>query len=212
MEDNNIKKEYFASSLQDALLGAAKDLCVDKGDVKYEIITEKTKYFGHKKREIYIRAWVSQGDEYKAVELYLDKVFKAADFDLSYQVEEDEEDDFLRVVFSGNDFKLLLYQNGKLLNSFQYLLNRMFALSLGRKIYCECENFRKKKADELTALAKKYAQQIKKGQKEKEIVIKKLNPFERRIVHMTINSYSELESLSVGDGFEKNLIIKMRDE
>ncbi|MCK5222604.1 MAG: protein jag, partial [Candidatus Aminicenantes bacterium] len=36
------------------------------------------------------------------------------------------------------------------------------------------------------------------------------NPFERRVVHMIINKYSDLESSSAGDSFLKTITIKKR--
>ena len=59
----NIKKEFSASSLKEAIELAAADFNTNEDNVKYEIITEKTKYFGHSQREIYIKAWPSDGTE-----------------------------------------------------------------------------------------------------------------------------------------------------
>jgi len=196
------KKEFFSSSLKDVISLAADELGVEDKDLRYEIVTGKTKYFGHKKREIYINAWKVERIEGE-ISKFLDSIIDEMEIDLSFEFEDG--DGFLRVNFSGNDYRLLLYQNGNLLNAFQYLLNRLFSESIGKKIYCECEAFRKNREKELTALTNKYAKMVSRSGK--PIQLKELNPFERRIVHMTVNTYPDLQSVSEGDNFLKIITI-----
>ena len=77
-------------------------------------------------------------------------------------------------------------------------------------MYCECEQFRKKREQELSTLADRHAREVMN--KGKPINLEELNPFERRIVHLTINKYPNLESKSEGDGFLKIItIIKVNE-
>jgi spoIIIJ-associated protein len=112
------------------------------------------------------------------------------------------------VDFTGDDYRLMLYQNGKLLNAVQYLLNRLYSDIIGKKIYCECEKFRKNREHELTNLAHRYARTVRKNGR--PVSLKEMNPFERRIIHMTINKYADLESKSKGDSFQKVITIKKK--
>lgn len=201
------KREFSSSSLKEAIAIAAHEFNVDEEKINYEIITEKTKYFGHKQREIYITAWPSDGSELQDIKDFVSKLFELMNFDLDFNISAKK--DFLRIDFKGEDFRLLLYQNGNLLNAFQYLLNRLFSDMIGKKIYCECENFRKSRERELTNLAHRYAKEIRRDGK--PIKLKELNPFERRIIHMTINKYSDLESKSTGESFLKVILIKKSD-
>lgn len=200
------KKEFSSISLKDALLKAAQEFNTHEDNIRYEIITEKTKYFGHRQREIYINAWPYDGSEEEELKSFLKIIIEQMQVELDYEVLDKK--GFFKVDFRGNDYKLLLYQNGKLLNAIQYLLNRLFSDSLGKKIYCECENFRKNREKELINLAHHYAKEVKK--KGKPLNLKELNPFERRIIHMTINKYNDLESKSEGDGFLKVITIKQK--
>lgn len=202
----NDKKEFRSHSLKDAILEAANAFNTCEDNIKYEIITGKTKYFGHKEREIYIRAWLSDGHEQKDLSDFLEKVIKFSKFDLSFDIMEKK--GFLKIDFKGNDYKLLLYQNGNLLNAIQYLLNRLFSDETGKKMFCECEQFRKKREQELSTLAHRCAKEVM--DENKPINLKGLNPFERRIIHLNINKYSDLESKSEGDGFLKVITIKKK--
>lgn len=199
-------KEFVANSLKDAIQRAADEFGVPEEKLKYRIITEKTKYFGHKQREIYIEAWRSDGNEQQGLEGFVRLLLEEMKIDLKFELE--AKSDFLRINFFGEDYKLMLYQNGNLLNAVQYLANRLFADAIGKKIFCECENYRKKKEVELSAQAHRYARQVRRSGKPVELP--ELNPFERRIIHMTINKYSDLESKSDGDNFLKVITIRKK--
>ena len=201
-----MKKEFSSASLKEALLKAADEFNVSEEDVRYEIITEKTKYFGYKQREIHISAWPFEGADEKELTIFINLMIKQMGLDLEFKLNDGK--GFVTVNFSGNDYKLLLYKNGNLLNAVQYLLNRLFGELVGKKIYCECENFRKSREQELSRLAHQHAKSIRKNGK--RITVRDLNPFERRVVHMIINKYSDLESSSTGESFLKTITIKKK--
>lgn len=199
------KKEYLSNSLKEVISIAAEDLGVEENELRYEIVTGKTKYFGHKKREIYINAWAAKKTE-GTISKFIENLIDEMEIELTFEFE--EQDEFLRVNYSGDDYRLLLYQNGNLLNAFQYLLNRLFSESIGKKIYCECESFRKNREKELTSITNRHAKDI--GSSGKAVQMKELNPFERRIVHMTVNKFPELHSESEGDNFLKVITISKK--
>jgi spoIIIJ-associated protein len=200
------KKEFCSSSLKEAIAIAAEDFNTSEENVKYEIVTGKTKYFGYKQREIYIRAWISDGSDERQLHTFIANMFKGMELSMDFEVHDRK--NYVLVNFWGSDFKILLYHNGNLLNAIQYLLNRLFSDNVGKKIYCECENFRKNRERELSALAHRYAREVKRDGR--SINLKELNPFERRIIHMTINKYSDLESKSEGDSFLKVITIRKK--
>jgi spoIIIJ-associated protein len=202
----SIKREFCSSSLKDAIAMAAEAFKTDEENIKYEIITEKTRYFGHSQREIYIRAWPSDGSEENQLSDFIKLLVENLGMNLTFNISSGK--GFLKIDFRGEDYRLMLFKNGNLLNAVQYLLNRLFSDVIGKKIYCECEKFRKNREHELSHLAHRYARSVRKNGK--SIRLKELNPFERRIIHMTINKYSDLESVSAGDSFQKIITIKKK--
>ncbi len=202
----NEKREFQGISLKDALQKAAEVFEVAEEQIKYKIVTEKTKYFGHKNREIYIEAWLSEGGDIESLKNFTREMIGEMQLNLAFDLE--EQPDFLRLHFYGDDYRLMLFQNANLLNAVQYLLNRLYSDALGKKIFCECENFRKKKERELSDLAHRMAKKIRRSGT--DIQLAPMNPFERRIIHMTINKYSDLESKSEGDHFLKVLTIRKK--
>ncbi len=205
MEELNVK-EFTGPSLKDAILKAAQEFDVEEEKVVYKLLPEKSKIYGHKQKEFVIKAWVADDSVLDRFKEFINLFIKEMELKLSFEFENGK--DFLRVNFSGEDYKLLLYKNGNLLNAFQYLFNRLFSDTIGKKIYCESENFRKNKESELMALSKKIAFKVKKTGKEHEL--KDLNPFERRVVHVAIGRFKDLESVSIGDDFIKTIVIKKK--
>ena len=202
----SMTKEFCSNSLREAISMAASEFNVDAEQIKYEIITEKSKYFGHSQREIYIKAWPSDGAEEQKLSQFIQNLIERMSIDLAFSISNGKS--FLTVDFTGEDYRLMLYQNGRLLNAVQYLLNRLYSDIIGKKIYCECEKFRKNREYELANLAHRYARNVRKSGR--PISLKELNPFERRIIHMTINKYADLESKSKGDSFQKVITIKKK--
>ncbi len=202
----SMTKEFCASSLKHAIAQAASEFNVDEEKIKYEIITEKTKYFGHTQREIYIKAWPSDGMEEEKLKDFIKNLITMMSIELDFSINNGK--GYLTVDFTGGDYKLMLYQNGKLLNAVQYLLNRLYSDIIGKKIYCECERFRKNREQELSQLAHRYARTVRRTGR--PVTLKELNPFERRVIHMTINKYADLESKSRGDDFQKIITIRKK--
>lgn len=200
------KREFMANSLKEAIQRAAEAFNSDEEKLKYRIITEKTKYFGHKQREIYIEAWISDDSDVQGLEGFVRQLLEAMKLELSFALESNPE--FLRVNFTGSDYKLMLFQNANLLNALQYLLNRLYSDGIGKKIYCECENYRKRKEVELSAMAHRYAKQVRRNGR--SVKLPEMNPFERRIIHMTVNKYTDLESKSDGEDFLKIITIRKK--
>ena len=168
-----MKQEFSSNSLRDALMQAAEQFKVTVEEVQYRIITEKTKYFGHSQREIYIEAWTSEDTETGPIEAFVKQLIAAMGLDVGFSLSIKKQ--FVKIHFKGEDYKLMLYQNGNLLNAIQYLLNRLFSDAIEKKIYCECENFRQKREQELTSLAHRYAKQVQS--KGEPVELKEMNPF-----------------------------------
>jgi spoIIIJ-associated protein len=72
----------------------------------------------------------------------------------------------------------------------------------------DCLGFRREKESELRQMARFLAERAKATGFEQELG--PLNPYERRIVHMTVAEDPTVASHSVGDAFMKTVIIAAR--
>ena len=98
-------------------------------------------------------------------------------------------------------------QEGKILDSLQYLLRKITARKISERVRISMDvgDFREKRQDELEDLAKELAKLVKEDGKTQ--VIPSLNPSERRVVHMALQDDKEIRSRSVGDGLFKKILI-----
>ncbi len=115
--------------------------------------------------------------------------------------------DSVNVVLTGTDREALVQNEGELLAAFQFLLNRM-----GRRawpeighVMVECEGFRDRREEDLIKLAREVARQVARTGRPKKL--HSMNPYERRLVHLTVREFPELRSHSVGDGFLKQITV-----
>jgi len=121
-----------------------------------------------------------------------------------------ETNDGPRVDIDGDDGAVLLRRKGEALQALQHIVNMAFRHRLGeqRRVIVDCQGFRRDKDTELKQMARFLADKAKETGMEQQLG--PLNPYERRIVHMTVAEQGAVDSYSVGDAFSKVVIISAR--
>jgi spoIIIJ-associated protein len=198
-EKNNQEQEFKGKNLDEVIGHAEHVLKLPRSKIEYEIVTEKTKLFGIKTKEIVIRAWPKKELEENPVAQFLDKVLSRLPLDLSYQIK--RKDDMIYLIFEGEDKHFLLRKDGSLLQAFQHILNKISS----QKVQADCDFYRKRQEKQL----REYAQHIAHNVHEtgKDEILDMMNPYERRIVHIAVNQVTGTTTESIGDGFLKRIKI-----
>jgi len=103
--------------------------------------------------------------------------------------------------------EILTSQDGKVLDSLQYLLRKIVAKKTESRVQLTIDvgNYREQRYDELRQRAVELADLVKADGKTQ--VIASLNPSERRTVHMALQDDADIRSRSVGDGLFKKVLI-----
>ena len=103
--------------------------------------------------------------------------------------------------------EVLTAQDGKIIDSLQYLLRKLAARKVEEKIRLSIDigQFREKRKVELVERAKELAEMVKEDGKTQ--AIPPLNPSERRVVHVALQDDKDVRSRSVGDGLFKKVLI-----
>ena len=202
-EEKNERPEFKGKNLEDAIAHAEHVLKLPRTQLNYEIVTEKTKLFGIKGREIVINAWPKEAPEESAVTRFLNALLPVFPLEIGFQVR--QKPDHLYVIFNGNDKQLLLWKDGALLLALQHVLNKIS----DQKVQVDCEYFRKRKERQPKDLAQAVGRAVKDSGREE--VLDLMNPYERRIIHIAINQFPGLASESLGDGFLKKVKIFIAD-
>jgi spoIIIJ-associated protein len=190
-------QEYKGRNLEEAVSLAEHRLKLPRERFNYEIVTEKTKLFGIKSKEIVIRAWPKKEDEENAVDRFLAQVMPKFPLELTYQIK--KRPDIVFVIFEGPDKNLLLRNDGTLLLAFQHVLNKVSPV----KVQVDCEFFKRRKEKKLKEFAQEIAQKVSDSGRDE--VLDFMNPYERRIVHIAVNQVPGITSESLGEGFLKRV-------
>ncbi len=198
-EKNNQKQEFKGRNLEDAISHAEHRLKRPRSLFNYEIVTEKTKLFGIKTKEIVIRAWPKSPPKNDAETQFLDELLSLLPFDIKYFVKANN--DVLCFIFEGPDKNLFLQKDGALLQAFQHVLNKIST----QKIQTDCDFYRKRRERELKDYVQHLAHKVQdSGQNE---TLDLMNPYERRLVHIAVNQVPGMSTESIGDGFLKRVKI-----
>ncbi len=191
------RPEYKGRNLEEAISLAEHRLKLPREKFNYEIVTEKTRLFGMKCKEIVIRAWAKDEDADNAAERFLARLVTVIPLELTYQVK--KRPDIIFVIFDGPDKAILLRNDGSLLLAIQHVLNKISAV----KVQVDCEFYRKRKEKRLRDYAQRVAQQVSDTGREE--ILDPMNPYERRIIHIVANEMPGVTSESIGDGFLKKV-------
>jgi spoIIIJ-associated protein len=191
------RQEFKGRNLEDVISLAEHVLKIPREQFNYEIVTEKTKLFGIKSKEIVIRAWPKKESEENAAADFLARFMPVFPLELTYELK--RRNDIIYVIFSGEDKNLLLWNEGELLLSLQHVLNKVSPI----KVQVDCEFFRKRKEKMLKEYGLRVAQEVRQSGKDE--VLDFMNPYERRLIHIAVNQVPGITSESIGDGFLKKI-------
>lgn len=128
---------------------------------------------------------------------------------LSLSATAEEMPDGLRINLDGEDGGLLIRRQGEALAALQHVVSAVYRhdFAEGRRLVVDCKGFRKGKDAELRQMALFLGEKAKTTGLAQEIG--PLNPYERRIVHLAVSELDGVASESIGDAFEKTVIISV---
>ena len=117
--------------------------------------------------------------------------------------------DNIRVELSGEGGEALLRRKAEALDALQQIVKTAFRRELkdDRSFVVDCMDYRKAKDAELRQMARFMMEKARStGPQE----MGPLNPYARRIVHLTVAEDPQMSSESIGDAFLKTVIISVR--
>jgi len=114
------------------------------------------------------------------------------------------------IEITGKGIGIIIGKHGKTLDALQFLLNRMVnkGLENSTRIRIDAQGYRKRHVEHLKSIAIKLGQKVKRtGQ---AISLEKMNPYDRRIVHLALKDDKRVDTKSVGEGLYKSIVISPR--
>lgn len=214
--------EYEGKTEKEAIELAANELGLERDQFDVEILeTQKNSLF----KKGYVKIRVHTIDEPEAsvrptpfttansvpqdefeekllefIKTVIEKMGYDARVKISYR-----EDKKLGIRLESSHSSILIGRKGKNLDALQLLAN-IYAGRLGHeevRVILDTENYRIRREESLVRLAYTTADKVRSNRN--SILLEPMNPFERRLIHTTLNDIPDVETKSEGDGVYKQV-------
>jgi spoIIIJ-associated protein len=132
-----------------------------------------------------------------------------AAMDLALDVDVVDTPDAIRIEISGPGGETLLKRKGEALDALQQIVNTGFRRELDddRSFVVDCMGYRRGKDEELKQMTRYTMEKAKTAGPQE---MGPLNPYARRLVHLTVAEDPSMASESIGDAFLKTVIISKK--
>ena len=201
--------EKSAKSVQEAIDAALIELNANRENVEVEILDEGAKgifgLIGSKQARVRVTLKETGGE--KAKKFLLDLFSKMK---VNADVSVEEKDDSILIKIEGEDIGIVIGRRGETLDSLQYLTSLVVNKSKEnyKRVVIDIENYRQKREETLVKLANKLADRVMKYKK--NITLEPMNPYERRVLHSSLQNHKYVQTYSVGDEPNRKVIITLK--
>lgn len=202
--------EVSAKTVDDAITEALVKLGTTSDKIEYEVIEKGSAGFiGIGRKDAVIRArkkYTVQDD----IREFLNKVFDAMDLQVEILIDADEDSNVINVELKGNDMGVLIGKRGQTLDSLQYLTN----LAVNKhaesyvKVKIDTEDYRKRRRETLENLARNIAYKVKRTKH--PVSLEPMNPFERRVIHSTLQNDKFVTTHSEGEEPYRHVVVTLK--
>ncbi|MFZ2664341.1 MAG: R3H domain-containing nucleic acid-binding protein [Patescibacteria group bacterium] len=144
------------------------------------------------------------------IETSLNKIFGyiGAKPEVSINEEKGEEGSIYSVTISGDNLNYLIGFRGQSLEALQILVKQILFRKTGEHaiLTIDINEYKDKKVEKLQDLARGFIDKVRFF--EKEIELPRMNPWERRQIHIFVSEYNDIESESTGEGEDRRVVLK----
>ena len=199
--------EFEGRTEKEAIANAIEAMGLDEDEIDVEVVKTRSGLFGGGK--VTIRVHVGEDQPVEDLEPHTEQESEAAGFvsDLLRHmgIEADlrianREDDRVVLEMVSDDAGILIGRHGATLEAMQLLTN----IACGRRhedgprVILDTEDYRYRREQSLTRMAMRVARDVQRSGRSQ--LLEPMNPFERRLVHTTINGLDDVSTESEGDG------------
>lgn len=143
----------------------------------------------------------------KEVQRFIDGLLEKLSVEGHAEVLDSSEEDHLRIEIVGPNMGIVIGRRGDTLDAIQYLTtlvaNHMSEEHI--RVSVDTEGYRAKRAESLARLANKMAAKVAKYHK--SMALEPMNPYERRIIHATLQEYKGVTTYSTGTEPGRRVVI-----
>lgn len=158
------------------------------------------------------KATLSNEEIERRISTFLNNMFKAMNMDVDVKITFDEVEESVNVELLGEGMGVLIGKRGQTLDSIQYLTS--LVVNKGKEKYVrikiDTENYRNRRKETLESLAKNIAYKVKRSRR--SVSLEPMNPYERRIIHSTLQNDKFVSTKSEGEEPFRHVVVFLDKE
>ena len=200
--------EVSAKTVSDAITEACQKLGVTSDKLDYQVVEEGSSGFlGIGAKPAVIKAAVKKSSVEEVARAFLNDVFQAMNMEVVIDIKYNEEEKSMDIELSGNEMGVLIGKRGQTLDSLQYLVSLVVNKESEEYIHVkvDTENYRQRRKETLENLAKNIAYRVKRTKR--SVSLEPMNPYERRIIHTSVQKVNGAISWSEGENANRHVVI-----
>ncbi len=124
-------------------------------------------------------------------------------------IEKDEDEKFVRYQLTGENLNDLIGHHGDCMMALSYLMNSTCKTEDHKRIVLDVERYREKRAESLTALAKRMADKVVKTGR--YFKFEPMDASERKVIHTALQDDDRVTTLSKGEEPHRYLIVFQKE-
>ncbi|MFZ5365815.1 MAG: protein jag [Patescibacteria group bacterium] len=139
-----------------------------------------------------------------------EKLIKLLGIEAKIEVEEDKENEAIKVQVETKDSGILIGYHGETISSLQLILGIMVSKKIGEwvRVIVNIGDYWERREETLRRMALTAAQRAKFSSE--PVVLPPLSSGERRIIHLVLAGHPDVISESEGEGKDRRLVVKPR--
>lgn len=199
--------EKTGRTVEDAITEALIELGATSDEVEIEVLEKGPSGFFSLFSSKQARVKVSKKTSLEDVALsFLTNVFKEMNLVVKVEVKIDEKKN-MNIDLSGDNMGVLIGKRGQTLDSLQYLVSLVVNKESDHyvRIKLDTEDYRERRKKTLESLAVNLANKVKKTSK--KFTLEPMNPYERRIIHSTLQNNKFVSTHSEGEEPYRKVVI-----
>ena len=204
--------EKTGKTVQDAISAALSELKLSEEDVDIEVIEEGAKglfgIIGAKVARIKASVREVETNRCDIASNFLYTILNNMKIEADIKVNEDDES--IVVDINGDDIGIIIGRRGETMDSLQYLTSLVVNKGYEdyKRVILNVENYRQKREETLVKLANRLADKVVKYKK--PVTLEPMNPYERRIIHSSLQGHKYVETHSIGEEPKRKVVITLK--
>ena len=194
----------------DAIASALEQLGKSRDEVTVEVLERARSGFlgiGGSPARVLV-SYEEAESKVQQLETFLKGLFERMDVEASISSVYNEDDNIISVVLSGPKVGAVIGRRGETLDAIQHLANYVInnnGSSDRVRVNIDAENYRAKRAESLTRLAKKVAAKVVKYRR--NMTLEPMNAYERHVIHTALQDFSGVTTYSTGTEPNRRVVV-----